>query len=159
MQREKFFAKTLRISRISEGVRISLKNQSNELRFKRIPVRRQRRSMKDSGNSGCGVWYREKRKNRRRENLLRFYNVRLDTSQPFYLLNCFSTFLLFFSVSLFSYLQIHVAYHTADFYFLFGKRKRKKKEIWESRVKTSFDVDALKIGSLINIGKWGISSW
>lgn len=61
--------------------------------------------------------------------------------------------LLVFSVSFFSYLQIHVAYHTADFYFLFGKREREEKEIWESRVKTSFDVDALKIGSLINIGK------
>lgn len=35
--------------------------------------------------------------------------------------------LLVFSVSFFSYLQIHVAYHTADFYFLFGKREREKK--------------------------------
>lgn len=45
---------------------------------------------------------------------------------------------------------------TSIFYL---EKEREKKEIWESRVKTSFDVDALKIGSLINIGKWGISSW
>ena len=52
-------------------------------------------------------------------------------------------FLLFFSVSLFSYLQIHVAYHTVDFYFLFGKRERKKRNmgeqsenfIWRGRIK------------------------
>lgn len=39
---------------------------------------------------------------------------------------------------------------TSIFYL---EKEREKKEIWESRVKTSFDVDALKIGSLINIGK------
>lgn len=35
--------------------------------------------------------------------------------------------LLVFSISFFNYLQIHAAYHAADFYFLSGKREKRKR--------------------------------